>query len=606
VDLKHLPTVRDRRSVHRERHEPQGGPASSLSNPASKKTNACGEGVERPETNMTGTATGEGTGNMPGSKSVARVEGDIRNLGGPEPSRRSNYESQAGREAQRQEAPTEETQGVGSAHSSPLQGAIPEANEGADNLTKSAQGTGPVRMTERDWQTFLQTITEKARKDPHHRFGDLYRKLNCDVLRLCFRKLRKDAASGVDKVSYQEYEQNLEANLESLVKRLKEKSYRAKLVRRKHIPKGNGKTRPLGIPALEDKLVQIAVTQILCAIYEMDFLKSSYGYRPGLGPHDAIRDVTDELFRGNYNFVVEADIKGFFDNIQHEALMQMLAKRIGDGALLRLIRKWLRAGILEEDGKVIHPQTGTPQGGIISPVLANVYLHYVLDEWFEEQVQGSNQGGCKLFRYADDFVACFEYRHEAEAFEKGLKERLATYGLELAMDKTKTLRFGRNGGDHNGRFDFLGFEFYWEASRKGQPIIKRRTARKKWKASVLRMTEWVKGNRHIKVRKLLKTLSSKLRGTWNYYGIIGNGPRLSRFAYATNRIVFKWLNRRSQKRSYTWDEFNWLLKRHQVPQPRIWEKPTVKTPCQLDLGLFQRIARFAVGAPNRGAHARVS
>jgi RNA-directed DNA polymerase len=597
VDLHYYRSERYGRSVHKVKREPQAGPASCLSKSASKRTEASGEGVEWPETETDGTTRGEVTEGLPGSKSVAREEGDMRNLGEPESSRRTNYESQAGREAQRQEAQTEETQEVGSVRSSLRQGKTPEASQGTDKQTKPAQATGPVRMTEKGWQTFLQAITEKARKDRHHRFGDLYRWLNCDVLRLCFQQLRKNAASGVDRVTYQDYERNLEANLTALVQRLKEKRYRARLVRRKYIPKGPGKMRPLGIPALEDKLLQVAVTQILCAIYEVDFLKCSYGYRPGLGPHDAIGALTDELYRGNYNFLVEADIKGFFDNIQHEALMQMLNQRIGDGALLRMIRKWLKAGILEEDGKVIHPQTGTPQGGVISPVLANVYLHYVLDQWFEEVVQNRNQGGSKLFRYADDFVACFEYRHEAEAFEAALKDRLAQFGLELAPDKTKTLRFGRNGGDHNGRFDFLGFEFYWEADRKGRPIVKRRTSNKKWLGSVQRMTEWIKANRHQKVRKLMKTLNSKLRGTWNYYGIIGNGRRLSQFAYVTNRLLFKWLNRRSQKRSYTWDSYNRLLKRFQVPQPRIVEKPQVKMPCQLDLGLFQRIAESAVVLP---------
>jgi group II intron reverse transcriptase/maturase len=232
-------------------------------------------------------------------------------------------------------------------------------------------------MAENNWQTFLRAIAKKAREVKHHQFGDLYRWLNEEVLRVCFYRLRKDAASGVDGVSFQDYEKNLDANLTDLVGRLKRKAYRAKLVRRKYIPKSPGKRRPLGIPTLEEKLLQSAVTQILMAIYEEDFLECSYGYRPGRGPHDAVRALTDQLHWGKYNFVVEADIKGFFDNIQHDQLLEMLEERIDDGALLGLIRKWLRAGILEEDGKVIHPETGTPQGGIVSPMLANVYLHCV-------------------------------------------------------------------------------------------------------------------------------------------------------------------------------------------------------------------------------------
>jgi group II intron reverse transcriptase/maturase len=434
-----------------------------------------------------------------------------------------------------------------------------------------AQETSPARSAGYIWPTFLRAIADKAARDKHHRFGDLYRQLNEGSLRQSFYLLRKDAACGVDGVTFQEYEKNLKSNLANLVQRLKNKSYKARLVRRKYIPKGQGKWRPLGIPALEDKLLQCAATQILVAIYEADFLPCSYGYRPVWGPHDAVRALTDELFGGKHNFLVEADIKGFFDNLRHEELLRMLGERIQDGALLGLIRKWLRAGILEEDGKVIHPVLGTPQGGIVSPVLANVYLHYVLDQWFEQEVRRKNRGQSRLFRFADDFVACFEYRHEAIAFEQALKERLAAYGLEVAPDKTKTIRFGRKGGPYNGRFDFLGFEFRWEASRKGQPIVKRRTSRKKLQASERRFTEWIKENRHQKLRKLMKTLATKYQGYWNYYGLIGNSDSLGQFYWTTCRVLFKWLNRRSQKPSYTWRAFNRLLKRFRVPAPRIVE-----------------------------------
>ena len=315
------------------------------------------------------------------------------------------------------------------AHSIPWQGVSPQAGEGANRSTQSAQATRAVRTTERDWQTFLRAIAEKAFRDKHHRFGDLYRWLDQDALRQSFLRLRKDAASGVDGVTFQQYEKNLEANLDDLVGRLKRKAYRARLVRRKYIPKGPGKFRPLGIPVLEDKLLQVAATQILLAIYEADFLPCSYGYRPGVGAHDAVKALTDELQLGRHHFVVEADIKGFFDHLRWEWLERMLEQRIADGAFLNLIRKWLRAGILEEDGQVVHPQTGTPQGGVVSPVLANIYLHYVLDLWFERVVRPQQRVRCLMIRYADDFVACFEYRHEAEALEKGLKARLANFGL---------------------------------------------------------------------------------------------------------------------------------------------------------------------------------
>jgi group II intron reverse transcriptase/maturase len=492
------------------------------------------------------------------------------------------------------------------AHNSQQQGASPEAGEGANKSTQSAQATRTVRTTEQDWQTFLRAIAEKAHTDKNHRFGDLYRWLDRDVLRLCFFQLRKDAASGVDGVTYQEYEKKLEANLEDLEGRLQRKAYRARLVRRKYIPKGNGKMRPLGIPALEDKLVQTGVTQILLAIFEMDFLPCSYGYRVGRSAHDAIKTLTAELQFGGHNFVYEADIKGFFENIRWDWLEQMLQQRIADGALLNLIRKWLRAGILEEDGQVVHPQTGTPQGGIISPVLANIYLHYALDLWFERRVRPQQQGQCRLIRYADDFVVAFEYRDEAEAFDPALKTRLAQFGLELAADKTKTLRFGRQGGPANGRFDFLGFEFYWQPDRKGQPRVKRRTATKKWRAGMQRMRDWIKENRHRPLPKVMKTLRAKLQGTWNYYGLIGNYRRMKLLYEETHRTLYKWLNRRSQRRSLHLPAVDRLFKRFQIPPPRIVEKKDQKVPCQLELSFCQRLMKSTLRLLNGLAHARAS
>ena len=403
MDLLYYRSERWARSVPRNKREPQAGPASGQSDSASKGHNASGDEVNVSEPNMAAPGLGEGGAGLPGSQSVARAEGDTRNRGGPNHSGRSNCESQAGTTTQRQEGSSGDT-GVGSAHNRSPQGPSPEATEGADMSMPPAQGTRTVRTTESDWQTFLRALAEKADRDRHHRFGDLYRWLNQDVLRRGFFRLRKDAASGVDGLTFQEYEKNLEANLTDLVGRLKRKAYRARLVRRKYIPKGNGKLRPLGIPALEDKLVQVIVTQILLAIFEVDFLSCSYGYRPGLRAHDAIQDLSAELQWGGHHFVVEADIKGFFDNIRWEWMERMLEQRISDGAFLNLIRKWLRAGILETDGRVVHPQTGTPQGGIVSPVLANVYLHYALDLWFERVVRPQQGGRCRMIRYADDCV----------------------------------------------------------------------------------------------------------------------------------------------------------------------------------------------------------
>jgi RNA-directed DNA polymerase len=605
VDLWYFRIERPSRSVPREKREPQAGAASGLSHSASKEPDASGETVNSVEPKTVTTATGEVEEGLPGSKSVARAEGDTRNEGGPEGSCRTNCEGQAGREARRKEAHPD-APGVGLAHSIQRQGASPEAGEGANRATQSAQETSAVRTTEQDWQTFLRAIAEKAYSKQHHRFGDLYRWLNRDVLRLCFYRLRKDAASGVDGVTFQAYERNLEANLQDLEERLKRKAYRARLVRRKYIPKGHGKLRPLGIPVLEDKLLQMAATQILLAIYEMEFLPCSYGYRPGVNAHDAIKALTDELQFGGHQFVVEADIKGFFDNLQWEWLERMLEQRITDGAFLNLIGKWLRAGILEEDGKVVHPQTGTPQGGVISPVLANIYLHYVLDLWFERVVRPKQQGRCRMIRYADDFVACFEYRHEAQAFEAGLKPRLAKFGLEVAADKTKTLRFGRQGGPHNGRFDFLGFEFYWEPDRQGKPRVKRRTATKKHLAALQRIRDWIKQHRDQKQSRMLKTLKAKLQGTWNYYGLIGNFRRMQLLYDATCRAVFKWLNRRSQRKSLTWPGVNRLLARFHVPHPRIVEKHGAAMPCQRELSFCQRLVEFPLRRAVSAAHARAS
>ena len=607
MDLWFYRVERATRSVSREKCEPQAGPASCLSDSASKELAARGEAINLAEPKTNATEEGEDAEGLPGSKSVARTEEHTWNEGDPEGACRTNCEGQAGKRAQRQEA-LAAPPGVGWAHSNQGQTRIvgSDLGEGANKATQPAQETSPVRKTGSDWPTFLRAIAEKASTNKRHRFGGLYRWLNEDVLRQCFFLLRKDAASGVDGVTFSAYQENLEKNLEDLVGRLKRKAYRARLVRRKYIPKGNGKLRPLGIPVLEDKLLQIAVTQLLLAIYEMDFLPCSYGYRPGVGAHDALKDLSQELQFGGHHFVVEADIKGFFDNLQWDWLEKMLEQRISDGALLNLIRKWLRAGIMEEDGKVIHPQTGTPQGGVISPVLANIYLHYVLDLWFERVVKPKQQGRSRLIRYADDFVTSFEHRYEALAFEQELKARLAKFGLELAAEKTKTLRFGRNGGPHNGRFDFLGFEFAWGTDRQGQPNIQRRTATKKHLAVIQKIKDWIKEHRDLKLSWMMKTLKAKLQGTWNYYGLIGNYRRMKLEYDAVSRALYKWLNRRSQRRSLKWPALNRLLKRFQIPRPRIVEKKERGMPCQTELNMGLRMVDSRLRALFRRAYARAS
>src|SRR5829696_2212393 len=367
-------------------------------------------------------------------------------------------------------------------------------------------------------QTSLLGIAKKAKDEKRYRFRNLYRELNEELLLDSWRLLRKDAALGVDRVSAAEYEANLEENIHQLVERLRRKRYRARLVRRQYIPKGDGRMRPLGIPATEDKLLQLAVKRLLEAIYEQDFLSCSYGYRPQVGALEAVDQLTVKLQFGGYHYVVEADIKGFFDNLSHEWVMRMLAERIDDQAILRLIKKWLKAGVLDTDGKVLRPEGGTPQGGIISPILANVYLHYGLDLWFEKVFRQSCSGGAFLHRYADDFVCGFGRAEDAQRFYKELEERLRKFGLELAADKTRVIPFSRH-RQRETSFEFLGFEFRWGVNRKGHAWLKRRTARKRLRNSLKRVTEWCRQNRHRRIREQVQLLNAKLRGYNNYYGV---------------------------------------------------------------------------------------
>jgi len=421
-------------------------------------------------------------------------------------------------------------------------------------------------------QTSLRGIANRAASHKEHRFRNLSGLLNEGNLTWCLQFLRKDAAPGVDRVDVVEYQKDLDSHIRDLVERLKGQRYRAKLVRRRYIPKPNGKMRPLGIPATEDKLVQVAVAKILEAIYEQDFLDFSHGYRPGRSPQEASKDLAWKLLTGKYCWVVEADIKGFFDHINHQWMIEMLEERIDDKRFLRLINKWLRAGILETDGQVVHPVTGTPQGGIVSPVLANIYLHYALDLWFERRIKPHCRGEAMIIRFADDFVCAFQNRSDAESFYRDLGERLGKFGLELAPEKTRILRFCRFDLNGSGRFDFLGFEFFWARTRSGRPGIKRRTSRKKLRASLANITDWIRSHCHRRAGQLFPILRSKYRGYWNYYGVIGNYASLSQFFYQSTRILFKWLNRRSQRTSYTWAEFHAVLAFFGVEGPQITEQ----------------------------------
>ena len=414
----------------------------------------------------------------------------------------------------------------------------------------------------------------KACKD--HRFQDLYRLLDANLLLACWEDLNKRSASGIDGVTATAYEQDLIANILDLSERVKTKRYRTKLVRRCYIPKDNGGERPLGIPALEDKLVQSGCARILNAIYEQEFLDGSYGYRAGRGAKDAVMDLGFNLQYGKFGHVVEADIKGFFDYLDHDWLLEMLSLRIDDRAFLNLIRNWLKAGILETDGQVVHPVTGAPQGGIVSPILANVYLHYALDQWFERVVKPRCSGQAIIIRYADDYVCAFQYRGEAQRFYRELSKRLEKFGLELAADKTRLMRFSRFHPGLRRRFAFLGFELYWQRDRQGELRVMKRTARKTLRRAKQRIKEWIKTNRHLPGRQFIKELNRKLEGHYNYFGLRSNETWLNRFYNWTIETAYKWLNRRGGKRrSFNWGQFKDALKRLGVVLPQVTEKRRV-------------------------------
>lgn len=418
-------------------------------------------------------------------------------------------------------------------------------------------------------QTSLQGIARTATYNATHRFRNLYGEIDYALLKMAWDRLNKKSMVSDKDLTIKEYAEHLEDNLQKLLERLKAKKYKAKLIKRHYIPKENGKKRPLGIPTLEDKIVQKAAAMLLDAIYEQDFKDSSYGYRPKRSAQDAVNDLTFNLQYGKFGYIVEADIKGFFDNIDHDLLLEMLAKRINDRAFLNLIRKWLKAGILEPDGIVIHPDSGTPQGGIISPILANIYLHEVLDRWFEEDVKPELQGKAIIYRYADDFVCAFQYKKDVDRFFRTLPKRMGRYGLELEDTKTSVLRFSRFHPSRQRTFHFLGFEFYWFPDWKGISRVQRRTSPKKQQAAFKRIVEWLNKARHLPKKKFFSTLKRKLTGHYNYYYIRGNSRSVNSFFGYVKFYTFKWLNRRSQRKSYNWKQFSRLLQWVNIERPKL-------------------------------------
>lgn len=429
----------------------------------------------------------------------------------------------------------------------------------------------------------LSALRDKAEREPGHRFRGLCRLLDHRMLGEAFANLKRKAAPGIDGMVHAEYAQNLDGRLAELESRLKAGRYRATCVKRQWIAKpGSSKMRPLGIPVLEDKIVQQAVKMILEAIWEADFHDESIGYRSGVGARQSGKDLAEALYDGTYRWVVEADIRSFFDNIDHGWMVRMLEERIADRPLIRLIVKWLKAGVMETDGSVVHPATGTPQGGVISPVLANIYLHFVQDLWIKKVVGKQSKGRVLFRRYADDSVVCFQRHDDAQAYLRALPKRLEKFGLQLAEEKSSLVKFNRWEPDQSGKFTFLGFDFHWGRSQKNPQIVnvRRRTNRQKFRASLLALKEWLKKARSLRLPDLLAVLRRKLRGYWNYYGVRGNSMMLGKYQYEVHRLLYKWLNRRSQRRSMTWRTYCEQWKTWDMPEGRVVETLPGQTLCQ--------------------------
>lgn len=414
----------------------------------------------------------------------------------------------------------------------------------------------------------LQRIAKMAKDSPELCFRTLAHHITPELLQLAAHRTRRDGAPGIDGQTGDDYMANLDVNVPALWQCLREGRYRAPAVRRAHIPKGDGKTRPLGIPTFEDKVVQRAAVMVLEQIYEQDFLPCSFGFRPGRSAHDALRELWEGLMPMGGGWVIDADIKDFFGSLDHAKLREILSQRVGDHSMMRLIGKWLNAGVMEA-GQLHRSELGTPQGGVISPLLANVYLHEVLDRWFERDVKPRLRGQAFLIRYADDFVMAFAEREDAERVLDVLGKRLAKYGLTLHPEKTRLLDFRCPRGDAKpGTFVFLGFTHYWAMSRKGRPIVKRKTAAKRLSRALRSLNEWCRHNRHLPIAAQQATLAQKLRGHCAYYGITGNATALTRFRFWLVRVWRKWLCRRSNAARKPWTWFQRILEIYPLPPAR--------------------------------------
>jgi RNA-directed DNA polymerase len=420
--------------------------------------------------------------------------------------------------------------------------------------------------------TKLQRIAELARSMPQTALTNLSHHIDVEWLREAFRRTRKDGAAGVDGQTWNDYEQDLERNLASLLTRFKSGSYRAPPVRRVHIPKGDGnETRPIGIPTLEDKVLQRAVAMCLSAVYEQDFMDCSYGFRPGRSAHNALDRLRTEVMDMWGGWLIEVDIRRFFDTLDHAHLRAILERRVRDGVILRVIGKWLNAGVLES-GSLSYPDQGTPQGGVISPLLANVYLHEVLDKWIEERVKPKCRGNVVVVRYADDFVILFRAEHDARAVYAALPKRFAEYGLSLHPDKTRLIPFQqppRRGPKDHVSFDFLGFTHAWMKSTKGIWVVFQVTSRKRLTRSLSRIRTWLAQHRHDPIAAQQQVLSQKLRGHYAYFGKTGNALRLRSFYDEVRREWKQWLSRRGWGGALFWERFQRIVQQHPLPRPHL-------------------------------------
>ncbi|MCP4749539.1 MAG: group II intron reverse transcriptase/maturase [Proteobacteria bacterium] len=432
----------------------------------------------------------------------------------------------------------------------------------------------------------LSLISEHAERDKTMRFTSLAHLLNVEFLRRCFNSLNRNKAVGQDNVSWHDYAENLDDNLNSLMVRLKRKSFKPIPARRVYIPKSDGKSRPLGISATENKIVERGIAWILESIYERDFSDVSFGFRPKRDCHQALKKLNDLIMFKPVNHIDEADIKGFFDNVSHEHLMDFLRIRIKDSSLLFLIERFLKAGYVD-DGLLVRTEKGTPQGSILSPILANVFLHYVLDQWFEDVVKNHTDGYCELVRYADDFVCVVQYERDAKKIERALRNRFNRFGLEIHPEKSRRISFGRfefqNAKRQNRKpnsFDFLGFTHFCDRTRKGAFKVGRKTAKKKFAEKCKDLNHWLKNIRnHEKTKDWWKVLASKVRGHYQYYGVSGNYRSIGEFYEFTKRTTRKWMNRRSQKGKMSWKNFSDYIERYPIPKPKIKHNFYTGFPC---------------------------